>query len=133
LSKKPILTVDIIIRKDGKYVFIRRKNQPFKDYWALPGGIVECGETIEQAALREAEEETGLKVELIELVGVYSDPKRDPRGHYVSIAFLANAVKGKLQASSDVEEIKLFTKAPKPLAFDHNKIFRDAIKLVKQS
>jgi 8-oxo-dGTP diphosphatase len=126
--KKPTLTVDVVIRKGDGYVFVKRAKEPFKGKWALPGGIVEYGEAVEEAAIREAKEETGLDVQLIRLVGVYSEPDRDPRGHYVSIAYLAECVGGELKAATDVEEVKVFKKKPQ-LAFDHDEIFKDALKL----
>ena len=126
--KRPVLTVDVLIRRDDGYVFIKRKNEPYRGHWAIPGGLVEYGETVEQAAIREAKEETGLEVKLIRLVGVYSDPTRDPRGHYVSIAYLAEAVSGELKAATDAEEAKVFKRKPERLAFDHSKIFEDAIR-----
>jgi 8-oxo-dGTP diphosphatase len=125
--KRPVLTVDVLIRKDDGYVFVKRKNEPYKGCWAIPGGLVEYGETLEQAAMREAKEETGLGVKLIRLVGVYSDLTRDPRGHYISIVYLAEAVSGKLKAATDAEEAKVFKGKPERLAFDHSKIFEDAI------
>ena len=126
--KRPVLTVDVLIRRNDGYVFIKRKNEPYRGRWAIPGGLVEYGETVEQAAIREAKEETGLEVKLIRLVGVYSDPTRDPRGHYVSIAYLAEAVSGELKAATDAEEAKVFKREPEKLAFDHSKIFGDAIR-----
>jgi len=126
--KRPVLTVDVLIRRNDGYVLIKRKNEPYRDRWAIPGGLVEYGEKVEQAAMREAKEETGLEVKLIRLVGVYSDPTRDPRGHYISIAYLAEAVSGELKAATDAEEVKVFERKPKRLAFDHSKIFEDAIR-----
>ena len=126
--KRPVLTVDVLIRRDDGYVFIKRKNEPYRGRWAIPGGLVEYGETVEQAAIREAKEETGLEVKLIRLVGVYSDPTRDPRGHYISIVYLAEAVSGELKAATDAEEAKVFKRKPERLAFDHSKIFEDAIR-----
>lgn len=125
-EKKPVLAVDILIKKDNGYVFIKRKKAPYKDYWAIPGGIVEYGETVVEAAKREAKEETGLDVKLVKLIGVYSDPKRDPRGHYVSVAYLAEVTSGKLKASDDAKLAKVFEKPPE-LAFDHDKIFHDGV------
>jgi len=91
VNQRPVVAVDVLIRKDDGYVFIKRKNEPYRGCWAIPGGLVEYGETVEQAAEREAKEETGLDVKLIRLVGVYSDPTRDPRGHCISIAYLAES------------------------------------------
>ncbi len=121
------LTVDAIIPFEGKIVLIKRRNEPFKDHYALPGGIVEYGESVESALIREVKEETGLDVEIYKLVGVYSDPNRDPRGHFVSICFIAIPKGGKLKADSDAKEVALFEldKIPK-LAFDHNRMLDDA-------
>jgi len=121
------LTVDAIIPYKGKIVLIKRKNEPYKDYYALPGGIVEYGESVESALIREAKEETGLDVELYKLVGVYSQPDRDPRGHFVSICFIALPKGGELKASSDAKEVAIFDLDSIPkLAFDHNKMIDDA-------
>ena len=128
MRRNPVLTVDVVIKKDEGYVFIKRKKEPYKGWWAIPGGIVEYGETVEEAARREAKEETGLDVRLIKLIGVYSDPSRDPRGHYISVAFLAECEGGELKSGDDAEEVRVFKEPPK-LAFDHDKIFRDAISI----
>jgi len=125
------LTADVVILHGDGVVLIKRKHEPFKDHYALPGGFVEYGETVEEAALREAKEETGLDVRLIKLVGVYSDPNRDPRGHTVTTAFLAIGT-GKLKAGDDAKEVHVIPvdEALKlPLAFDHAKILRDALSL----
>ncbi|WP_148883472.1 NUDIX domain-containing protein [Thermococcus aciditolerans] len=125
------LTADVVILYNNGVVLIKRKHEPFKDSFALPGGFVEYGETVEEAALREAREETGLDVRLIKLVGVYSDPNRDPRGHTVTTAFLAIGT-GKLKAGDDAKEVHVVPvdEALKlPLAFDHAKILRDALSL----
>ncbi len=121
------LTVDAIIQYEGKIVLIKRLNEPYKGYYALPGGIVEYGERVEDAVLREVEEETGLKGEIHSLVGVYSDPHRDPRGHFVSICFIVLPVGGELKAGSDAREVGLFSLDNLPkLAFDHEKMIKDA-------
>jgi 8-oxo-dGTP diphosphatase len=122
----PLLTVDAIILCEGKLVLIRRMNPPYQNQFALPGGFVEVGETVEEAAVREAKEETGLDIELIKLLGVYSEPSRDPREHTVTVCYLARGF-GKLKAGSDAKDIRLFgfSEIPK-LAFDHNKIVEDA-------
>jgi len=117
--------VDAIIEKDGKILLVLRKSKPFKGKWALPGGGVEEGERVEQALVREVEEETSLIVKPIEILGVYSDPERDPRGHVISTVFIAEVVTGNLEAGGDAAEVQWFE--PKEidwrnLAFDHAKI-----------
>ena len=128
--KKPTLTVDAIIKvNDDKIVLVKRKNPPYKDWWALPGGIVEYGETVEEAVKREVYEETGLAIEIEKLVNVYSDPKRDPRGHFISICFLCRKIGGTLRAATDAANVSIFSlKEVKnlKLAFDHKKMLEDA-------
>ncbi len=121
------LTVDAVIPYEGKIVLIKRLNEPYKGYYALPGGIVEYGERVEDAVLREVEEETGLIGKVHSLVGVYSDPHRDPRGHFVSICFIVIPTGGELKAGSDAKEVELFglDNLPK-LAFDHERMIKDA-------
>lgn len=122
------LAVDIVIIERDEIYLIKRKNPPFKDCWALPGGFVEYGERVEEAALREAKEETGMNVRIKKLIGVFSDPDRDPRGHTVSVAFLAEPG-GEPQSGSDAKDIKRFKISQLPkLAFDHDKIIKEAIK-----
>ncbi len=127
--KSPALTVDAVIITDREIVLVKRAKEPFKDHWALPGGFVEYGETVYAAVQREVMEETGLRVEVKSLIGVYSDPHRDPRGHTVSIAFLAEINTGSLSGGSDAREACLWplTALP-PLAFDHARIIDDALK-----
>ncbi|ADP77812.1 NUDIX hydrolase [Methanothermus fervidus DSM 2088] len=133
--KSPKLTVDIIIMDSkGKIVLIKRKKDPYKNFWALPGGFVEYGEKVEEAAIREAKEETGLNIKLKKLVGVYSDPNRDPRGHVVSICYLASPVSGKLKAKTDAKDVSLFNIEEIDnikLAFDHAKMIKDALELLE--
>ncbi|MFQ6085218.1 MAG: NUDIX domain-containing protein [Candidatus Bathyarchaeia archaeon] len=125
--KGPSVTVDIIIvGKDGSFVLIRRSRPPFEGYWAIPGGFVELGERVEDAAIREAKEETGLDVALRKIVGVYSDPERDPRGHVISVCFLAEEVGGELKKTEETTEVKRFNSIPNKIAFDHEKILRNA-------
>lgn len=138
--KKPSITVDIIIfnknniggiNKNNKneFILIKRKNEPFKNYWAFPGGFIEYGETAESAAIREAKEETGVDVKLKKLIGVYSDPKRDPRGHTITIVYLAIGDFNEMKADSDASDVNMFSfdsiKSTK-IAFDHKKILDDA-------
>lgn len=111
---------------DNKIVLIQRQNPPHKGQWALPGGFVEVGETVESAAVREGKEETGLDVELKGLVGIFSDPGRDPRGHTVSVCYKAVG-RGILKASSDAQDALLFDPDNLPaLAFDHEYIIKTA-------
>ena len=127
--RNPALTVDTIIIKDSQIVLIKRLNDPHKNSWALHGGFVEYNEKVEIAAVREAKEETGLDVKLNQLVGVYSDPSRDPRGHTVSVVYTAEIVNGELNSGSDAKDAKFIdidTLDDISLAFDHNEILTDA-------
>lgn len=125
--RTPLLTVDAIILYKGGIVLIRRDNPPFEGCYALPGGFVELNESVEDAACREAREETGLDIELQRLVGVYSKPGRDPRGHVVTVCFLAHGA-GALRSGSDARSAEVFSpdNLP-PLAFDHDQIIKDAL------
>jgi len=121
----PSLTVDVIIeladRPDRPIVLIERRNPPLG--WALPGGFVDIGETTEEAAIREVCEETALTVRLRALLGCYSDPARDPRGHSVSVVYVGEA-EGQPQAQDDARDVGVYSLAnlPQPLAFDHAEI-----------
>ena len=132
--RNPSLTTDIFIFDDDlNFILIKRKNEPYKDYWALPGGFVDYGECVEDAAIREALEETSINVELKELVGVYSDPSRDPRGHTVSITYTARWNMNKMNAADDACDIGLFKQEDLEkinLAFDHTKIIKDCLKSI---
>ncbi len=122
--RNPLLTVDIIIELDGGIVLVRRKNPP--PGWAIPGGFVDYGESLEDAACREAKEETGLDINLVRQFHTYSDPGRDPRHHTVSTIFIATA-SGKPKAGDDAKEAGIFTKdnLPDDIAFDHRQILED--------
>jgi ADP-ribose pyrophosphatase YjhB (NUDIX family) len=126
--KNPIPTVDIIIEIESKgIVLIKRKNPPYG--WALPGGFVDYGESLEEAAVREAKEETDLDANLIEQFHTYSDPRRDPRHHSISTVYIAKA-EGTPQAQDDAAEIGIFNEPslPDEIAFDHCSILRDYFK-----
>ena len=128
--RNPTPTVDIIIEIKGQIVLIERRNPPFG--WALPGGFVDYGESFETAALREAEEETGLKVDNLRQFHTYSDPARDPRQHTASTVFTGEA-KGSPKAGDDAARAELFTAENlPPLAFDHAKILADYFAAQKQ-
>lgn len=124
----PLLTVDIIIemidQPERPIVLIERRYPP--PGWALPGGFVDVGETLEEAAVREAKEETCLDVKLTRLLGCYSEPSRDPRGHTVSAVYIAKAC-GTPRAEDDAKAVKLYdiNQLPEKLAFDHARILND--------
>ncbi len=123
INRNPVPTVDIIIEVEGGIVLIERKNPPYG--WAIPGGFVDYGETLEAAAIREAEEETGLNVSLIGQMHTYSDPNRDPRQHTISTVFIASAT-GTPCAGDDAVSSKIFTREDLPaLVFDHEVILSD--------
>jgi len=129
--KTPLLAADcVVLGPRGRVLLVRRKFPPFRGQYALPGGFVEVGETVEAAARRELEEETGVKAGRLQLVGVYSDPKRDPRGHTCSAVFLVTGAKGRPKGGDDAaaaEWVADWTKVD--LAFDHAKILADVRKL----
>ena len=125
IYQNPIPTVDIIIEIVSKgIVLIKRKNPPYG--WAIPGGFVDYGESLEEAAIREAKEETNLDVKLIKQFHTYSDPQRDPRHHSISTAYIAKA-KGIPKAKDDAIEVGIFTESnlPEEIAFDHRSILKD--------
>jgi 8-oxo-dGTP diphosphatase len=122
----PYLTVDGIILHKNKVVLVKRKNPPFNDCYALPGGFVNYGETVENAVIREAREETGLETKIKNIFGVYSDLERDPRGHTVTVVYCLEVTGGKMKPGSDAKNVKLFSLNNLPeLAFDHGKILED--------
>ena len=125
LNRNPRLTVDIIIEVAGKgIILIERTNPPFG--WAIPGGFVDYGETLEAAAIREAREETGMELVDLKQFHAYSDPKRDPRAHTVTVVFTA-AGRGVPQAADDAKNLQIFPieGLPEYLAFDHSSILAD--------
>jgi 8-oxo-dGTP diphosphatase len=122
--RNPFPTVDVIIEYKGGIILIKRKNPP--PGWALPGGFVDYGESLESAAVREAREETSLDVRLIRQFHTYSEPGRDPRFHTISTVFIGSA-EGIPLASDDAGEIDVFTHdhLPEEIAFDHRTILMD--------
>jgi 8-oxo-dGTP diphosphatase len=123
--KTPLVTVDIVIETGEGIVLVRRQNPPLG--WALPGGFVDPGESVATAARREAKEETGLDVELMELLGVYSDPKRDPRGLFTASTVFIGRAQGRPVGGDDAADAQVFAldALPPDIAFDHPTIIGD--------
>ncbi len=116
-------TVDAVIVDGERILLIKRGNEPFKGKWALPGGFVDSGETAEAACAREAKEETGVDVEVGEMVGVFSKPERDPERGTIAVAYLCRVSSGEVKSGDDAEEAKWFLLGSLPeLAFDHGEI-----------
>ncbi len=128
----PLLTVDaVIIYDENNIILIRRKNPPFQGQLALPGGFVDVGETVEDACIREAKEETNINVKILKIIGVYSKPKRDPRGHTVTIAYLCKPLTGQEQPKAQddaaaLEIVPITEISSKKIAFDHMDIIKDS-------
>ncbi|MCX6817755.1 MAG: NUDIX hydrolase [Candidatus Aenigmarchaeota archaeon] len=131
MNTKTRLAIDaLIVTQDKKVVLVRRRFFPFIGSYAIPGGFIEFGEAVEKTCVREAFEETGLKVKIVKLLGVYSKMGRDPRGHTVSIIYLCKPVGGSIIESSDeTYDVKAFSRSELrklKFAFDHKKILKDA-------
>ena len=127
--RNPLLTVDAIIETRSGIILIERKNPPYG--WALPGGFVDYGETLEAAVIREAKEETSLDIEITEQFHAYSDPSRDPRNHTVSVVFITKSNENQRpKAMDDAKSLRIFSvsEIPENLAFDHGKIISDYLK-----
>lgn len=132
VKKRPLVAVDsLVIRKAGSVVLVKRRKPPYEGFWALPGGFVEYGETVEEAVKREVKEETGLDVDIKGLIGIYSKPDRDPRGHVISIAYLTVEIGGELKDSEETQ-VSEFNVVPSEMAFDHREILRDGLALAKK-
>jgi len=131
--KGPILVVDGIFLENGKTLMVKRRRFPFIGFWVLPGGHVEYGERVEEAIKREMKEELGVTVKIKKLFGVYSDPKRDPRYHTVSLVYLLEKGKGKICLNRESSEFRYFSlkNLPEKIGFDHRKILNDLKKKYK--
>jgi 8-oxo-dGTP diphosphatase len=129
--KLPRLTVDALVRdRRGRLLLVRRGRPPFLGRWALPGGFCEYGETTETCCARETKEETGITVEVGSLLGVYSDPRRDPRWHTVTVLYAARPVRGRARGSDDAAEARWFWKKELEgleFAFDHGPVIREQL------
>ncbi len=124
----PALTVDGVLVEDGMILLVERGREPFKGLMALPGGFVDNGETVEAAVMREMREETDLETEAERLLGVYSDPERDPRGHTVSVVFELRHVSGRPVGGDDAAAAGWYPLDELPeLAFDHRRIIEECV------
>ena len=125
-KESPSVMVDAVVIENEKLLLVTRKKDPFKGFLTFPGGKVDEGEKVEDAVKRELREETSLDIEPTDILGVYSDPSRNPRGHRISVAFIAKVIGGEAKPSSDAESIEwLSVNEIKELGFDHNKILKD--------
>lgn len=125
---KTSVASDVVIKEKGEVLLLKRNTLPYKNYWVLPGGFVKYREETDETAKREVKEETGLEVEITKLIGVYSDPFRDPRGHIISIAYKGKIKGGNLEKNEESKEIKFFSldNLPAKIGFDHRKIIKDS-------
>jgi 8-oxo-dGTP diphosphatase len=129
--KNPIPTVDAIIQNSSSILLVKRRKDPYKNHFALPGGFVNEGETIEEAIEREIYEETSLEVHPIDILGVYSDPKRDPRGHMMTVVFIVLIIRGNPAAGDDAKEISWIPIEKLnniKIAFDHKLVICDYLR-----
>lgn len=132
IRRNPRLTTDGILVSDSKILLVKRIWDPFKGEYALPGGFVEYGETVEQCVLREVEEETGYETGIERLLGVYSSLDRDPRGHTVSVVFVLSLKGGTLSDSDETHTEWLMLEKIPPLAFDHDEILADYLRMMRK-
>lgn len=134
---RPAVTADVAVittEQEPKVLLIQRGNEPYKGHWAFPGGFMDMDETTEQCAIRELEEETGLKVSEVKQIGAYSKVDRDPRGRTITVAYLARIANAeKVNGQDDAAKAEWFpiNNLP-PLAFDHEDIMKDAIELLQK-
>lgn len=128
MHRNPALAVDVVVIESNKILLVKRGQPPHQGEWALPGGFVEYGETLEAAAKREVQEETGIAIDLGAILGAYSDPERDPRGHTVSVVFVGKMIGGQLQEGDDAADARWYDMndlREEQLAFDHGIVVQD--------
>jgi 8-oxo-dGTP diphosphatase len=135
IRKIPSIAVDGIIFEDDKVLLIERIHEPYKGHSVLPGGFVEFGERLEEAIVREVFEETGLRTKVIRFTGIYDDPKRDPRGHVITVPYILKRTGGKIRDSSETRNVRFWplNKLPRNMAYDCRNIIKDALKLSKNN
>jgi len=134
LDNVPVLAVDGAVFKEDRILLIRRNTEPYKGYWALPGGFLDKGETLQDGCKREVKEETGVSISIKDTIGIYDDPKRDPRGHIITVAFLAEARTFKIIADpKEIMDAAFFDLIPSNIVPSAKSMIQDALKLRKQS
>jgi ADP-ribose pyrophosphatase YjhB (NUDIX family) len=136
MHRNPSPTVDVVVTDGENLLLVKRGKRPYKDRWALPGGFVEYGETVEETAVREVLEETGVQIKLEAILGVYSDPQRDPRGHTLTTVFIGRRIAGDPVGGDDAKEalwIDLESLDTSILAFDHSLIVEDLKRWLKDN
>ena len=132
---KPMVSADSVVIRKGEILLTKRATDPFRGFWVLPGGLMDTGETIEETAVREIKEETGVDVKILKIVGVYSGAKRDPRGTTLTVCFLTKFVKGGGKTDGEASEVRFFSPSalPKNIGFDHAKMIKDALSIMKNN
>ncbi len=128
MYRNPKPTIDVIVYRENRVLLVKRGREPFKGRWVFPGGFVDYGETVEHASIREVKEETGVDVRLIDILGVYSAPDRDPREHHVNVVFIGEYIAGDAQGGDDAEEAEwrdIESIVHDDLAFDHGLVLMD--------
>ena len=136
MHRNPAPTVDVAVIDGERILLVKRSNEPYKNRWVLPGGFVEYDETVENAAAREVLEETGVQIRLESILGVYSDPERDPRGHTLTTVFIGRPVAGEPVGGDDAADafwVNLESLDSSILAFDHPLIVEDLKRWLKEN
>ncbi len=134
MQKVPMIVVDGILIENDNVLLVERTTEPFLGHNVLPGGFVDYGERVKEAVIRETFEETGLRTKVMAFVGIYDNPKRDPRGRTISLAFLLKRTGGRIRESNETRNIRFFplNKLPKRMGFDHKQMVADALKMMKK-
>lgn len=132
---KPTACSDSVVIRGNKVLLVKRAFKPYTGWWTLPGGVMDTDERIEETALREVMEETGVKGKIISMIGVYSGPKRDPRGTSLSVAYLMKFVKVSGKPDNESLEVRFFpvNRLPKNIGFDHRQMIKDALKILHKN
>lgn len=134
MKKVPSIAVDGVVFDKNSVLLIERLQEPYKGHSVLPGGFVDFGERLEETVVREVFEETGLKTRVVQFVGLYDDPKRDPRGHVITAVYILEKTGGSIRNSNETTNVRFWAlnKLPKDMAYDCRQIIKDALKLYKK-